>query len=71
LSIDVSVSECTTPSPAGLAPSSRPAEPLWYAMYTRSNFEKRVAAELTALRVENYLPVVEQVHQWKDRKKVV
>ena len=71
MSIDVSVSECTTATAAGLAPSSRPAEPLWYAVYTRSNFEKRVAAELTALRVENYLPVVEQVHQWKDRKKVV
>lgn len=44
-------------------------EPRWYALYTRSNFEKRVAYELSAKGVENYLPVVEQVHQWKDRRK--
>ena len=43
----------------------------WYAVYTRSNFEKRVAAELAARHVEHYLPVFQQVHQWKDRKKLV
>lgn len=47
------------------------AEPRWYALYTRSNFEKRVAHELTAKRIENYLPLIEQVHQWKDRRKRV
>ncbi|MBI3665639.1 MAG: UpxY family transcription antiterminator [Acidobacteria bacterium] len=45
--------------------------PLWYAVYTRSNFEKRVAADLVAKRIENYLPLVEELHHWKDRKKVV
>ena len=25
----------------------------------------------TAKRIENYLPLVGQVHQWKDRKKMV
>ncbi len=43
----------------------------WYAVYTRSNFEKRVAANLAAKGVESYLPVVQQLHQWKDRKKMV
>ena len=43
----------------------------WYAVYTRSNFEKRVAKELGIKLVESYLPVVEQLHQWKDRKKLV
>jgi transcription antitermination factor NusG len=48
------------------------AAPLcWYAVYTRSNFEKRVAANLAAKGVESYLPVVQQLHQWKDRKKMV
>jgi transcription antitermination factor NusG len=47
------------------------AEARWYALYTRSNFEKRVAEELTAKHVENYLPLVEQIHQWKDRRKRV
>ena len=43
----------------------------WYAVYTRSNFEKRVAKELGLKLIESYLPVVEQLHQWKDRKKMV
>ena len=50
---------------------ARDSQPFWYAVYTRSNFEKKVAAELAAKRIEHYLPLVEQVHQWKDRKKVV
>ena len=51
---------------AAVGPESR-----WYALYTRSNFEKRVSCELVAKQVENYLPVVEQFHQWKDRRKRV
>jgi transcription antitermination factor NusG len=58
------------PEPAGVR-GRRGSEPLWYAVYTRSNFEKRLVSDLTALHVENYLPVVEQVHQWKDRKKLI
>ena len=48
-----------------------PVVPLWYAVYTRSNFEKRVATELAAKNVEHYLPVVPQLHQWKDRRKMI
>ncbi len=51
--------------------AQRAAAVCWYAVYTRSNFEKRVAADLAAKHLENYLPLVEQLHQWKDRKKVV
>jgi len=43
----------------------------WYALRTRSNFERNVAAELGDKGVENYLPSYEEVHQWKDRKKAV
>lgn len=43
----------------------------WYALYTRSNFERRVAVELAAKSLENYLPAFQQLHQWKDRKKWV
>lgn len=53
------------------AQSVTAGRPRWYAVYTRSNFEKRVAAELAAKPVENYLPVVQEWHQWKDRKKLV
>ncbi len=44
---------------------------LWYAAQTRSNFEKRVAAELEAKGFVSYLPAYEEVHRWKDRYKSV
>jgi transcription antitermination factor NusG len=43
----------------------------WYAIQTRSRFEETVAAQLTARAVETYFPSFEEVHQWKDRKRVV
>lgn len=50
--------------------ASMPAERLgsWYAVHTRSNFEKRVAAELQEKQFETFLPLWEQQRQWKDRK---
>ena len=41
---------------------------LWYAVYTRSRHEKRVAEELRIRQVESFLPLYEAVHQWKDRR---
>lgn len=43
----------------------------WYAVYTRSNYEKRVATELSEKCIENFLPSVREVHQWKDRKREI
>jgi transcription antitermination factor NusG len=43
----------------------------WYAVQTRSNFEKRVSAELTAKGIEAFLPVYPEIHRWKDRKKLI
>jgi len=43
----------------------------WYAVHVRSNFEKRVAMELTSKGLETYLPAVTEVHRWKDRKKLI
>ena len=54
-----------------MVPAAAAPGPHWFAVYTRSNFEKKVASELAARRVDSYLPLVEQVHQWKDRRKVV
>jgi transcription antitermination factor NusG len=45
--------------------------PRWYAVQTRSRFEKSVAAQLSAKSVENYLPAFEEEHRWKDRRKIV
>jgi transcription antitermination factor NusG len=43
----------------------------WYAVQTRSRFEKAVRAELSAWGINQYLATFQDVHQWKDRKKVV
>jgi transcription antitermination factor NusG len=43
-------------------------QPHWYAIYTRANHEKRVAAELDATSVEHFLPLYRSVRRWKDRR---
>lgn len=43
----------------------------WYAIYTRPRHEKRVAEQLAERRLECFLPLCEEVHWWKDRKKEV
>lgn len=40
----------------------------WYAAYTSANHEKRVAEQLTRKEVENFLPLYEALHRWKDRR---
>jgi len=47
------------------------ATPCWYALYLRSRYEKKVSAELGKKGVESFLPLVEEVHTWSDRKKKV
>lgn len=43
----------------------------WYAVRTRSNFEKRVAEELKAKGVTCYLPCLRELRAWKDRRKEI
>jgi len=45
--------------------------PRWYAIRSRSNFEKKIAIDLEGKGVEHFLPAYEEVHQWKDRKRTV
>jgi len=45
-----------------------PGAERWYATYTRSRHEKRVATQLQALSVEHYLPLYNSVRRWKDRR---
>jgi len=58
-----------------MASDSMPAvtmeEAQWYAIQTRPNHEKKVVAELDRKALTTYLPLVEQVHRWSDRFKVV
>ncbi|HUK49047.1 MAG TPA: UpxY family transcription antiterminator [Terriglobales bacterium] len=41
----------------------------WYAAYTYSRHEKRVAQQLQERGVDHFLPVYRSVRRWKDRKK--
>jgi transcription antitermination factor NusG len=41
----------------------------WYAVYTKSRFEKKVYTLLTEQSIEAYLPMQKKLHQWSDRKK--
>lgn len=43
----------------------------WYVMYTTSRSEKKVAERLQEKGWEVYLPIVEELRQWSDRKKKV
>ncbi len=43
----------------------------WFALYTRSRFEKKMLVELTDRRIETFLPMREILSRWKDRKKKI
>jgi len=55
------------PEPTTLAENHAYGETHWYAGYTASRHEKRVAEHLAQRGVEHYLPLYETVHRWKDR----
>lgn len=43
----------------------------WYAVQTSYRNEQRVAMGLTSKGFATYLPLLREVHQWKDRRKIV
>jgi transcription antitermination factor NusG len=43
----------------------------WYAVYTRSRFEKKAAERLTEQGIEAYVPLQRVMRQWSDRRKLV
>jgi transcription antitermination factor NusG len=42
-------------------------EPKWYAIHTRSRFEKRVVDLLQEKKVFTFLPLLQQMRRWSDR----
>jgi len=49
-----------------------PAAPLlWFAVYVRSRHEFTVRETLSKTYIEHFLPTVERLRRWKDRKKMV
>jgi len=45
--------------------------PRWYALRTRSRHEKLVRDRLAGQGIEQLLPTVKRISQWKDRKKEI
>jgi len=43
----------------------------WYAIQTRPRHEKAVATQLTGRGVATFLPLVNELHRWSDRRKQV
>ena len=43
----------------------------WFALYTRSRFEKKVFSELADRSIDVFLPMREVLSRWKDRKKKI
>jgi transcriptional antiterminator NusG len=43
----------------------------WYALYTRSRFEKKMLTELSDRNIDVFLPMREILSRWKDRKKKI
>ena len=47
---------------------SESSELAWYAAFTSSNHEKRVAEQLVGRSVEHFLPLYQSARRWKDRR---
>lgn len=43
----------------------------WHAIYTKARCEKKVLDQLRLRKIEAYLPLRTEVHQWSDRKKKI
>jgi transcription antitermination factor NusG len=52
-------------------PQAHASDALWFAIQTRSRFEKKVASQLQAKGVETFLPLLSEWHAWSDRRKLV
>lgn len=43
----------------------------WFAVHTRTRFEKRVDSDLREKGIETFLPLYSAKHQWSDRQRLV
>ena len=46
-------------------------KPNWYAIYTRTRWEKKVVRQLEEKGIEHYCPLVKSERQWSDRRKII
>lgn len=53
--------------PLGFAPE----ESNWYAIHTKPRHEKWIAQQLQEKRILTFLPLLQQIHRWSDRRRKV
>ena len=51
--------------------NDRPEERFWYAVYVKSRHEFRANELLLGADIEAFLPIVERLRKWQDRRKRV
>lgn len=51
--------------------SSSIVNTIWYVIYTKPRWEKKISSVLDAKGIENYCPLNRIKKQWSDRKKIV
>ncbi|MGO9649127.1 MAG: transcription termination/antitermination protein NusG [Terriglobales bacterium] len=56
---------------AGTLPLELPQFPLWYAVRARVRCEKKIDTALRHSGITTFLPLVEEVHRWSDRRKTI
>lgn len=54
-----------------VAPWTAQEDMRWYALHTHARHERVVEHRLREQGMETFLPVVQEVHRWSDRKKTV
>ena len=57
--------------PTFAVPGADADVPHWFALHTRSRHEKVVAQEIRDRQLDVFLPLVREIRQWSDRRKVV
>jgi|SRR5579872_854586 len=58
-------------APQLLSPETSLRSLQWFAIETRSRFEKKVALQLASKGFQVFLPLLTEHHQWSDREKAV
>lgn len=43
----------------------------WFVAYVRMHHERKTAEKLSAMHIESFVPVREEIHQWSQRKKKI
>lgn len=67
----MNASTAVVPAYGSVSCLESPAVANWFAVRTRSRHEKVVERGLQAQALEVFYPVVNQIHQWSDRRKLV